>query len=444
LNLRVLRKFSFAAGGLLGLLGGFVAWVVGEPVWFHAEGVMKTTPLLSQVFGGTPDVLYASALGLYLGFFLGAVEGVLALDARTLARGMLFGSIAGLVGGGVGSALGSLAFEVLGHSWIGRCLGWAVFGGLLGVAPGLVLKAADRAARGLMGGAVGGFIGGMVFLATASLFQQPIYGRMLAIPMLGGILGACYGLAETLMRRAWLTVLSGPSEGYEFALGRRETSIGSGAKADLRLKTDPPMPGLALELKPENGRYQLAKLDLDAATVNQQPIERVWLNDGDVIRVRGVRILFSQKDAAPIKQTVIVAPQVAAAGGGSAGLPPPPSSNPSSLAYLRNEPASLNASGKVVRRFLEGVEGKVAGHRFLLESDRVTIGRDDSNDIVLDDLSVSLRHAEIHKKGKVLVLFDLSSSNGTFVQGRRITENAIKPGFTVEIGQVKFKVIEEA
>jgi len=62
---------------------------------------------------------------------------------------------------------------------------------------------------------------------------------------------------------------------------------------------------------------------------------------------------------------------------------------------------------------------------------------------VIDDLSVSLRHAEIVRKGKVWVVFDLGSSNGTFVQGRRTQENALKNGFALDIGQVKLRFEEQ-
>jgi pSer/pThr/pTyr-binding forkhead associated (FHA) protein len=46
------------------------------------------------------------------------------------------------------------------------------------------------------------------------------------------------------------------------------------------------------------------------------------------------------------------------------------------------------------------------------------------------------------KKGKLWVVFDLGSSNGTFVQGRQVQENALKNGFVVEFGQVKFRFVE--
>ncbi len=57
-----------------------------------------------------------------------------------------------------------------------------------------------------------------------------------------------------------------------------------------------------------------------------------------------------------------------------------------------------------------------------LGAGRVTIGRHPHNDIVLDDPAVSGRHAAITCDGAGATLEDLGSSNGTFVNGARITQ----------------------
>ena len=91
---------------------------------------------------------------------------------------------------------------------------------------------------------------------------------------------------------------------------------------------------------------------------------------------------------------------------------------------------------------LERTSEPMLGKRIALDRDTITIGRDDGKSLVIDHLSVSLRHAELVRKGKLWVVIDLGSSNGTFVEGRKVQENALKPGFTVEFGQVKFKFVE--
>lgn len=69
---------------------------------------------------------------------------------------------------------------------------------------------------------------------------------------------------------------------------------------------------------------------------------------------------------------------------------------------------------------------------------RTTIGRSASNDIVLPDLLVSRRHAEVRQVGGVPHLVDLGSTNGTYLNGRRINRAALTPGDLVSIGHYEF------
>lgn len=65
-----------------------------------------------------------------------------------------------------------------------------------------------------------------------------------------------------------------------------------------------------------------------------------------------------------------------------------------------------------------------------------TIGRDPANDIVLDDLMVSRRHAELRASGSgTYEIVDLSSHNGTFVNGRRAYRIELRPDDQVRIGR---------
>ena len=67
----------------------------------------------------------------------------------------------------------------------------------------------------------------------------------------------------------------------------------------------------------------------------------------------------------------------------------------------------------------------------------LSIGRDTNNEIILNDNFVSRRHAHlmISDNGQVLIK-DLGSSNGTFVNGNKITETSLKPGDTVKCAAV--------
>ncbi|MEV5984358.1 FHA domain-containing protein [Streptomyces sp. NPDC052051] len=75
------------------------------------------------------------------------------------------------------------------------------------------------------------------------------------------------------------------------------------------------------------------------------------------------------------------------------------------------------------------------GRTWTLDASRpYTLGRDPQGDIVLDDARVSWRHATIAWNGRSWAIEDHGSTNGTFVQGRRIQQEEIGPGSAVNLG----------
>ncbi|MDI1242805.1 MAG: FHA domain-containing protein, partial [bacterium] len=64
----------------------------------------------------------------------------------------------------------------------------------------------------------------------------------------------------------------------------------------------------------------------------------------------------------------------------------------------------------------------------------LSIGRDDSNDISLDGLQISKLHAKLTRSGADVVIEDLGSTNGVFINGNRASRQAIRPEDSVQIG----------
>lgn len=87
---------------------------------------------------------------------------------------------------------------------------------------------------------------------------------------------------------------------------------------------------------------------------------------------------------------------------------------------------------------LEGASHGFVGHRFVLRPGRHTIGRRVDNEIVVDDLSVSGCHAWITNQQGHCVIMNTLSTNGTFVNDRRIHEVVLRHGDHVRLGQVEF------
>ena len=66
-------------------------------------------------------------------------------------------------------------------------------------------------------------------------------------------------------------------------------------------------------------------------------------------------------------------------------------------------------------------QGPQPGQTFILDQDQLTLGRDPSNGIVISDPQVSRQHARITCQDEMIVIEDLGSTNGTFVNGMRLT-----------------------
>lgn len=76
--------------------------------------------------------------------------------------------------------------------------------------------------------------------------------------------------------------------------------------------------------------------------------------------------------------------------------------------------------------------------------DSVLIGRDADSDIRLEDAAASAKHARLWRQGRRWVIEDLDSSNGTFVDGRRISgRHRLMPGDRIKIGRTELTLEEE-
>src|SRR3990172_1862105 len=80
--------------------------------------------------------------------------------------------------------------------------------------------------------------------------------------------------------------------------------------------------------------------------------------------------------------------------------------------------------------------GPTPGVTFPLEGDQLTIGRDASNGVAINDSEVSRKHSRLSFQGGKYVVEDLGSTNGTFVNGQRLAGPVVlKPGDVVSLGE---------
>jgi len=86
----------------------------------------------------------------------------------------------------------------------------------------------------------------------------------------------------------------------------------------------------------------------------------------------------------------------------------------------------------------------MTGRSHELKVDKTTVGRVDDNTFPIAESSVSSHHCEILLRGDEVVVKDLNSTNGTFINGEKVTGEAdLKPGQILRLGQVELRLEAE-
>jgi pSer/pThr/pTyr-binding forkhead associated (FHA) protein len=82
----------------------------------------------------------------------------------------------------------------------------------------------------------------------------------------------------------------------------------------------------------------------------------------------------------------------------------------------------------------------MTGRTHELKVDKTTIGRVEDNTFEIAESSVSSHHCEVLLKGSDVLVRDLNSTNGTFINGQKISESVLKPGQILRLGQVEMRL----
>ena len=81
---------------------------------------------------------------------------------------------------------------------------------------------------------------------------------------------------------------------------------------------------------------------------------------------------------------------------------------------------------------------------FAIRQERVAVGRDAGNDIRLPEPAVSARHAVVITRMSQSTVHDLNSSNGTWVNGKKVESQQLRHGDTVQFGRLAMTFVDEA
>jgi hypothetical protein len=242
---------------------------------------------------------------------------IVAIVVRVLTA-VVVGTLGGLLGGLVGQLL---------YGWFEReaflVLGWTITGFLIGVslgvfdllatlltgqAPGAALR---KILKGVLGGTLGGLLGGVLSLLLLSGWQRllgadpDLQGQLWSpsawgFVALGVCIGLLIGLAQVLLKEAWLRVEAGFRSGREIILSKPDVTIGRAEHCDIGLFGDPEIERLHARIRQEGDRYVVVDEAGGGTYLNDDQIDGSQpLRSGDRIRLGSSVLRFEERHKQP-------------------------------------------------------------------------------------------------------------------------------------------------
>jgi hypothetical protein len=241
-------------------------------------------------------------LGLLIALGLGLVDSLWALSwhqrgelAARVGLGVLVGGVGGLLAGILAQILHDstdfIAVFIVGWTLLGILCGGSVAAfELVGSIRGKQDRRSARAklAKCLGGGALGGFVGGLfAFLGREALGSSWRFPTAAGFVALGLCIGLLVGLAQVILKEAWIRVETGFRSGREMILAKEKTSIGRAEHSDIPLFGDTSVAKLHAQIVLDAHRYFVEDNGTPEGTyLNEERIHgRMPLKSGDEIRV---------------------------------------------------------------------------------------------------------------------------------------------------------------
>lgn len=299
MSFRLFVYYCALCGGWAGLIG----WALGRVIYPSGD--------LGQAG------IRAMFLGMLVALGLGLVDALWNLSmGRTVLLRVGVAVLVGAVGGLVGGLAGAFLYEQADGLDLMFVLGWALTGLLVGISigsyeviAGLVkqqdlVAALKKLLKCLLGGLAGGAVGGLLALAlrvAGMLFQKPdswLWSpTAIGFVVLGMCIGLLVGLAQVILKEAWIKVEAGFRPGREMILAKERTTIGRAEACDIGLFGDNTIEKMHASILQANHRFELEDANTPAGTfVNDQRVAgRVRLQNGDVIRLGKSLLRFNER-----------------------------------------------------------------------------------------------------------------------------------------------------
>lgn len=290
---------------LLGGCAGYIGWALGR------------IPTVQQ------HVWQASIRGMFLGLTVAVVLTIVDIlwhlssreGAGTIGRVLVAGLVGGM-GGFLGGMIGQLLYSAT-QLLLFLILGWTITGVLIGAAPGLydllvrlakneaVGGARRKVLNGILGGTLGGMVGGCVYLVLRGMWGLVLADRAdeflsptaTGFVALGLCIGLLIGLAQVILKTAWITVVAGFRAGRELLLSRHEMILGRAEGCDIPLFGDGEAEKRHACIRLQGNNYYIEDLETPGGTyVNGQRVTRQTpLRSGDLIEIGRSALRFGER-----------------------------------------------------------------------------------------------------------------------------------------------------
>ncbi|MCU0315953.1 MAG: FHA domain-containing protein [Fimbriimonadaceae bacterium] len=445
----------FVKAMILGAVG-FLAWLVNEP--FLPKTLVPNDPAWARqelILLVTFVLLVSLAAGVWNGFQKGGASNIMLQGFL----GLFLGGVGGLIGYSLGGALFRVILGEAGAMGVnpimevlGRSATFAVMGGCLGAGVGAAQMAKRPILAGLFGGVIAGLISGVLFVWAGMLLAAPAaisggenaevgaLGRGILFTLLAFMIGLFTAWIELATRSAWLRLELGRNEGKEWPIDAAQTNIGRDERAHVPLFGDGQvLPLHAVIQKQGNSSYLLVDptsgqgmgLGLNGARLASPTI----LNHGDLIQVgqNNLRFLLKSGHKISAQEGRALAMNVRGMSG------PTPGSFPAPIQPIVQGQASPMVTQPQGTYRLVATLGPLAGQVYPINGP-MDLGREGGAVPLAGDSKVSRRHASLSLSPQGVVVQDLGSTNGTFVNAQRVTNATLDHGDVLQIGNSSFRI----
>ena len=441
---------------ILGLIAGALAWAMWEPAYPKNPGAINNVELYMVLTAGALIGLAVAGLG-------GFLQGSRAHALRAGFLGLLFGTIGISLGYSLG---GNITRALFGQTVfldptaniftqiLARTTAIAPMAIFLGAAVGASTLNLKRTIQGTIGGAIAGIVAGLSFDLLSAALANPMLAlqgqqtgdvggtaRALTFSLIGALIGLFIGLVDLLARKAWVRLSLGRNEGREWSLDWADNYIGRNENATIPLFGDPNIAPVHAVIHRQGNQYILRDGGSAMGTgLNGQRIQEAVLFPGAIIQIGNFALEFMEKGSPSRAMQPLSTQMPTQMPTQMYGQQPiqqqsqMPNLN-KTVAYGQQNP--LVTAPAVLT--LVALDGPLSGQRFPLLSP-IELGRESAQVPMQYDSQASRRHAVVSPYPSGVEVRDNGSTNGTFVNGQRISQTIARPGDVVKVGSTSFRI----